>query len=282
MKLAYLGPKGSFTSEIASLYDQSYQLIPSFSIYDCLEKLNKEEVDLAVVPIENSIEGSVNQAIDYLYHHSVFHIQAEFILPIKQAVLVHPNWVKKLEHIEGVRTHPQAFSQAHDYLTSHFRALTFTPTTSTSEGIKYVSEHPEQALLGVGLKQTGENLGLVCLEEDAQKTPSNETRFWVISKNKEAKVQLSKTIRQTIMLTLPEDQAGALHRILSPFAWCNINLTKIESRPLQTELGNYYFVLDILVEDAKWIEQAIAELLYQKIEVKNLGIYSVYRLNFDE
>ena len=281
MKIAYLGPKGSFTDLSVHKAFPLEHTIPYVTIPDCLEAVEDGEVDLAVVPLENALEGTVPLTVDYLFHHVDLKIVAELTTPIEQHLLVHPNHKDDYLKSNKIFSHPHALAQCHDYLRNHFKGISLEQMSSTSAAAQFIGEHPEENFLAIGNELAAEQYGLLTVVKEIHDLDINHTKFIVLAKsipNNMAIPSVSRGEKTTIFVTLPLDRAGALHQVLSAFAWRKINLTKIESRPLKTELGQYFFTIDI---DQKWddilLPNAVKELETLGCEVKKVGTYQTYR-----
>ncbi|MGV3467085.1 MAG: prephenate dehydratase [Heyndrickxia sp.] len=283
MKVGYLGPRGTFTDLAVRSAFPDYEGIAFTTIPECMEAVNKEEVDIAVVPFENALEGSVHLTIDYLFHEETVPIKAELIVPIQQHLMVHPSQQSNWKEVEKILSHPQAIAQSHKFLYRDFRGVTIEQMTSTAAAAKYISEHPELKMAAIANKIAAEKYKLSIVKENIHDYAFNHTRFIVLSKHHEEKlsIQLNGTsnVKTTIMLTIPTDRAGGLHQVLSAFAWRQINLSKIESRPLKTGLGNYFFMIDINESiDNVLVKNAIEEIEALECTVKLLGSYQTYEV----
>ncbi|MEE1133090.1 MAG: prephenate dehydratase [Caryophanon sp.] len=278
-KIAYLGPEASFTYLAAKGMFESEDVQPFSTIPDCLEAVADGRVDLAVVPIENTLEGSVPLTLDYLFHEVNVYIIAELVSKIQQQLLVHPDNAEKWEQIEAVYSHPHALAQCHKYLYYRFSQVPLHSYTSTSAAAKLVAENPERNIAAIANASAAKKYGLTIAQSNIHDFHFNHTRFFVISRenlriDKPTKVDTGKT---TVMLTLPSDRSGALHQVLSVFAWRQLNLSKIESRPLKTALGDYFFNIDVLAdEDEPMMKGAMEELAALGCTVKTLGTYYTY------
>ncbi len=207
-----------------------------------------ENVDCAVVPLENAIEGSVNITIDYLVHERPLFIVGEITVPIQQHLLVHPNYEETWKDVYAVCSHPHAIAQCHKFLNEKLKGITVRDMTSTSATAQYVKEHPEEKIATIANEAAAEKYGLTIVRHNIHTHKNNHTRFIVLHKKKKASLPSNGEHRgkkTTLMITLPADYAGALYQVLSAFAWRNLNLSKIESRPMKTGLGNYFFLIDV-------------------------------------
>lgn len=278
--VAYLGPEASFTHVAATKLFGTSGLIPQPTIPDCIEAVAKGHVAYAIVPMENALEGSVPMTIDYLFHESDLYINAEISIPIEQHLLVNPQQMSKLDELESINSHPHALAQCHKYLKYHYRRVPLIQTTSTAAAAKYISEHPEAKIAAIGNRLAAERYGLHIAEENIHDFHFNHTRFIILSLRKGVLEQEghSEKRKTTLIVKLPEDdQSGVLYQVLSVFAWRKLNLSKIESRPMKTGLGNYFFIIDVLESDEHpMMLGAKEELAALNCSVRSLGSYFTY------
>ncbi|WP_025783528.1 prephenate dehydratase [Sporosarcina sp. D27] len=277
--VAYLGPEASFTHIAATDFFGKDGLIPFPSIPDCIEAVTDGRVAYAIVPLENALEGSVPLTIDYLFHGSDLFINAELSTPIQQHLMVHPKQADAVESLASIHSHPHALAQCHKYLQYHFRRVPLMQTSSTAAAAKYVSEHPELPIAAIGNQLAADTYGLHIAENSIHDFHFNHTRFVVLSLRKETLAYEGAGVpKTTLMIKLPEDdQPGMLHQILSVFSWRRLNLSKIESRPLKTGLGNYFFIIDVAeTEDHPMMKGAMEELKALRCDVSSFGSYSTY------
>lgn len=277
MKVGYLGPIGSFTYSATISFFKEASLFPFPTIISALKEIETDSLDYVVVPIENSIEGTVNQTLDFLYHQGSVPIQGEIILPITQNLMVHPNFKNRLNEIDVVKSHPQALAQSQQFLADHFNEAKQEATDSTTNAAKWVHEHPEACVAAIGPKEAAEMYHLEITHPNIQDMANNQTRFWIIGKEAiDSKRMPIKTKRKTIGVNLTKNKPGNLHKILSVFSWREIDLTKIESRPLRTQLGDYFFLIDITNDNEKLIKMALEEIKELGGNIKDLGVYNVF------
>ncbi|MBE1554587.1 prephenate dehydratase [Sporosarcina limicola] len=278
--VAYLGPEASFTHVAANHLFGGAGLMPYPTIPDCIEAVVAGHVAYAVVPLENALEGSVPMTIDYLFHGSELFINAEIATPIEQHLMVNEKQADFVDEIESVHSHPHALAQCHKYLQYRFRRVPLMQTTSTAAAAKYVSENPDEKIAAIGNKMAAVKYGLHLADENIHDFHFNHTRFVVLSLRKEKLVYKghSASIKTTLMVKLPEDdRSGMLHQILSVFSWRRLNLSKIESRPLKTGLGNYFFIIDVLEsEEHPMMKGAMEELAALNCTARSFGSYYTY------
>ncbi|SOC02497.1 prephenate dehydratase [Ureibacillus xyleni] len=278
-RIAYLGPEASFTYLATKGLFPNEWLMPYTTIPDCIEAVTNERVDFAVVPVENALEGTVTLTIDYLYHEADLYVVGEVLSKIQQHLMVNKAQVNNWHNIEGVYSHSHALAQCHKYLFYRFSSVPLNQTTSTAAAAKYVAENPDQCIAAIGNASSAEKYGLEIVERNIHDFHFNHTRFFVLSKkNTRLPIETSEgKSKTTFMLTLPTNVSGALHQVLSVFAWRRIDLSKIESRPLKTGLGEYFFIIDVLAdENEPMVKGAVEELGALGCTVKSLGTYYTY------
>lgn len=274
MKIAFLGPQASFTQLAASQIFPEEELVPQSNILDCFNAVKNNEVDKAVVPLENSIEGTVSMTLDYLYAFDVF-IETELVMPIAHHLMIHP----ENSAFDKIISHPQALAQTSHFRYDHYRDIPVQDFNSTAASAKLVSENPHEKWAAVANRSAAKLYGLKIIHENIHDFEQNHTKFIVISRQKNLiKLNFERLSEKTsLIVTLPEDKAGGLHQVLSVFAWRNMNLSKIESRTLKTGLGNYFFFINIANEWHPVLSQnALDELEAFGTNVKFLGHYNEY------
>lgn len=281
-KVAFLGPSGTFTEMAVLGIFQHEERKPYSTIPNCIDGLARGEVDYAVVPLENTIEGSVNLTLDYLIHKRNLPIIGEITIPIEQHLLVHPTNREQNSEISAVYSHPHAIAQCHDFLRYALADAEIHFKNSTSAAAKWVMEHPELKIAAIANELAAKTYGLHIAERDIHDYANNHTRFVILAKEGSTDTldDREKTSEKTtMMVTLPSDYSGALHQVLSAFAWRKLNLSKIESRPMKTGLGNYFFIIDVdqLMDDVL-IPGVIAELEALGCKVRVLGSYPCFNV----
>ncbi len=274
--IAFLGPNGTFTEEAARFFFKGLEAryIPFATIPDVLDAIDQDKTEFAVVPIENSIEGTVNLTMDWLIHHIDVPIQGELAYPISQHLMAAKpmNWTE----IRKVLSHPQAVAQSRLFLRKYLPHVEIEYTQSTAEAVKQVGLNPNEPWAAIGNRLSKEIYPVQFLKEYIQDHENNYTRFLLVSSSSMPMMptDIEKT---TILVTLPSDFPGALYQVLAAFAWRKINLSRIESRPTKTGLGNYHFIIDIEQKmDEILLPGAFAELEALGCQVRQLGSYPCY------
>lgn len=285
-RIAFLGPHGTVSEESARYFfdDPSYELIPYKLISELFMASVNKETDYSVIPIENTIDSSVTLHLDWLVHEVDLPIRAEWIYPSVQNLIGNRKELSNndeqnaLSGIKKIVSIPIAIAQCRKYLNKHLPDVEFEHVSSTAEGVKYVMEHPDQGLAAIGTSLGAKLYGLDLLAKRITDHQNNFTRFILVGDDPmERSNHKQSSPKTTILITLPEDYPGALHQVLSAFAWRRINLSKIESRPTKKKLGNYYFYIDIeMGMDSVLLPSAIAEIEAIGCVVRILGTYPSY------
>ena len=274
MKIAYLGPKGSFSHHVVQTAFPKEELHAFANITDVIKAYEQGLVDYSVVPVENSIEGSVHESLDYLFHQADIQAVAEIVQPIHQQLMAVPGQSK----IEKIFSHPQALAQGKKFIEAHYPEAQLEVTASTAYAARFIAEHPDQPFAAIAPRNSAAEYGLELIAEDIQEMEANFTRFWVLGSEIPTIPLQSQTEKMSLALTLPDNLPGALYKALSTFAWRGIDLTKIESRPLKTALGEYFFIIDVDYSDKELVHFARQELEAIGIQYKILGTYPIFTI----
>lgn len=276
MKIGYLGPDGTFSQQAVLLYqktitDKQTTLLQYNNIYAALEGVIKNEIEECVVPLENSIEGTVTSTIDLLIFTPEIYIKGEMVIPVWEDFLVKKEY--NGEKITKILSHPQALSQCAGFLRKHFPDVLLQATNSTAEAAKIVSESKE-CIESLSPKQSAQVYQLKALYEGVQDDDQNETRFVVVSKQKPK--QQAKGKKTSIVFTTGH-KPGDLYRVLDIISIWDINMTKIESRPMKHQLGTYIFFVDLETEIQQDLDAALKMIARKTTYFKFLGSYTVLK-----
>ena len=276
MKIGYLGPDGTFSQQAVLLYqktitDKQTTLLQYNNIYAALEGVIKNEIEECVVPLENSIEGTVTSTIDLLIFTPELYIKKEMVIPVWEDFLVKKDY--NGQKITKILSHPQALSQCAAFLRKHFPDVLLQATNSTAEAAKIVSESKE-CIASLSPKQSAEVYQLKALYEGVQDDDQNKTRFVVVSKQKPK--QQAKGQKTSIVFTTGH-KPGDLYRILDIISIWDINMTKIESRPMKHQLGTYIFFVDLETGVQQDLDAALKMIARKTTYFKFLGSYAVLK-----
>ena len=267
-RYAFLGPAGTFSEEaLLSLELPDCEPFACTSIAEVFEAVERGRADGGVVPIENSIEGSVPATLDALAFDTKLEIQRELVRDIHFSLVVAPG--VSMAEVTAVVAHPQASGQCRRWLERHLPGRVVTAANSNAEAVRIAVASPGVAALGPAL--AAELYGAEVLESGVEDYADNQTRFVLIGRGLCEPTGRDKT---SLALFMKKDKPGALLMILSEFAYGEINLTKIQSRPTKRQLGDYMFFVDCEghVEDAS-VKTALDCLGLKLREVKILGSY---------
>lgn len=239
-KYGYLGPKGTHCEEALYIYlgSKDTGAVPYSGVEQVIAAVRAGEISHGLVPLENSIEGTINLSLDLIAHDQELKIAGEVILPIKHNLLSKPG-IRKAQ-INLVVSHPQALAQCRKYLNRHHPGVPFCEVNSTAEAAQIIAGG-NNYMAAIGNERAAEIYGLEIVEHDIQDCKDNRTRFVVVSKEESPVTGPAKT---SLVISIT-DRPGGLYQILKEFALANINLTKIESRPAKRNLGDYLFFIDL-------------------------------------
>lgn len=267
MKIAFFGPAGTFTQTAAlKHFGHSVRTFPLATIDEVFREVEAGAVNYGVVPVENSTEGVVTHTADSFISSTV-RIIGEVQLRIHHHLLVSEG--TKADAISSIYSHQQSLAQCRKWLDAHFPHAQRVAVSSNAEAARRIKgEWHSAAIAG---ETAAELYGLKKLYECIEDNPKNTTRFLIIGNEA---VPRSGDDKSSIIVSMHKNQAGALYGILEPFKSRNINLTRIESRPSQTDAWSYVFFIDFEghVDDAP-VKAALGELESRVRELKLLGSY---------
>ena len=236
--LAFLGPSGTYTEEAALLYAPDAELRPFPSIPAVGRAVAAAETAQGVVPIENSIEGSVNFTLDLLVSENSLLIRYEIVLPIEHYLMGKPG--TPLGEVQVVYSHPQALAQCREYLERNFAHADRSASLSTAQAVGDAMNSDVPAAAIAPLRSAALYRAEI-LASGIQDVAANATRFVALSQSDHEPTGNDKT---SLFFTFAQDQPGQLYAVIGEFARREINLAKIESRPTKQSLGQYVFFID--------------------------------------
>ncbi len=237
-KISYQGERGAF-SEIAAekYFGNGIEFFPSYSFNDVFKKVKRKSVDFGIVPIENSLYGSVFETYDLLLKYTL-KIQGEINLKINHALISDKRY--KIPDIKHLYSHPQALGQCSDFL-SKYKNLKVHPAYDTA-GAVLLTEKEDEPSAAIASEKAAEIYGKEILKRKIQNNDENYTRFLIVGRNRNLnKTENPKTSICFELKSIP----GALFRALSVFALRDIDLLKIESRPIPHKPFQYLFYIDL-------------------------------------
>ena len=274
LSLAYLGPSGTNTETAALAYanwlteekQQQTILYPCSNIAQTVKAVVQGEADLAVVPVENSIQGSVVITLDSLWELAELQIQQALILPISHALLTQAS---SLEIINRVYSHPQALGQCQRWLEQFLPLAQLVATNSTTEALQHLPQEVTSA--AIASPRASKLYNLPILAAEINDYPDNCTRFWILGLS-----PANNGNHISLAFSLAANIPGALVKPLEIFARRGINLSRIESRPTKRSLGEYLFFIDLEGNiNQESVKSALKELANCTELLKVFGNYDV-------
>jgi len=265
--VAFQGEKGAYSEDACFRYfGASIKTRPFLDFQSVFEAVEKDKVTHAVVPVENSIEGSVAQVNDLLLDHDLT-ISGETIVPVKHCLMAFDD--ATMDTIREVMSHPQALGQSRKFLANH-SDWHVIPCYDTAGSARMVAESKRKDIAAIASKRAASVYGLKILKEDIQSEEVNYTRFFVLEKDPMPVQGANKTS----IVFATKNAPGALYSCLGEFASRNVNLSKLESRPRKNKPWVYVFYADLdgSMDDPD-CHAAIGGLLKTGAFVKILGSY---------
>jgi prephenate dehydratase len=272
-RVGFLGPHGTFAEEaLRSQADLAAgEAVPLRDVPHVITAVEDGTVDLGIVPIENSIEGSITVTLDTLAFDTELLVQREVDLPVSLHLCAAPG--TKLADITTVVSHPNPLGQTRMWMARHLPDASTVAANSTAEAAHQVAKSRKQGMASIGTRQGAANAGLEILASEIEDHPENQTRFVVVGYGVPAATGHDKT---SIVCFQQQDRPGSLLAILQEFAARAINITKLESRPTKRDLGDYCFFIDFEGHlDDELVADCLRNLAAKQAKVKFLGSYPV-------
>ena len=237
-RLAFLGPPGTFSEDAALLHDPDAEMEPFPSILSVATAVASSMADEGVVPIENSLEGSVTYTLDILIEEARLFIRRELVLPIEHYLLANP--CTRSADIETIYSHPQALAQCRAFLERCFPKAQLVASLSTVAAVDDMKASSSPAA-AISPRRAADIYGAEVIAQRIQDSPNNATRFVVLATSDHPPTGRDKT---SLCFSFSDDKPGLLYNVLGEFSIRHINLSKIESRPAKRSLGEYIFLID--------------------------------------
>lgn len=268
VRVAYLGPEGTNSHDAAlAHYGETATLVPFPDIPAAVAAVTAGLVDQAIVPIENSTEGSVTITLDLLIAPGAPPAVGEMVLPVRHHLIARPG--TRRQDVERVISIGQASAQCRNYLREHLPGAQVFPAVSTAAAVA-ACVHSDR-LAAIGTEAAARLYGMEVIEAGIEDNADNATRFVVLGRDRPA---TSGRDRTSLVFSLAADRPGGLLNALRPFAERSINLTRIESRPTKATLGNYWFLIDCEGHlDDPPVAEAVEEVRGIAVELRVLGSY---------
>lgn len=267
-KIAYFGPAGTFTEQAASAFAPNAQLTPYPTIRATAEAATSKECAQAVLPIENSLQGSVTDTLDVLIHLEGIQIYSEIAIPIVHNLMAKPD--TEVAAISRIYSHPQALAQCRKYIEINHPNISVAASLSTAAAVEMVM-NSDEPIAAIAPDRSAVLYGAKILAVGIQDSENNVTRFVVVGTHDSDPTGTDKT---SLCFTFAEDKPGQLMNVMAEFADRELNLSKIESRPTRLGLGQYYFLIDFdgHREDER-VKNALNAISLHCSELKIFGSY---------
>ncbi len=293
ISIAHLGPPGTYAEQATVFYanwlaektDNQAVLCPYSSIAQSLQAVASGQTQLAVVPVENSIEGSVTMTMDTMWQLDSLRIQLALVMPIAHAFI---SCATSLDSIQTVYSHPQALAQCQGWLGKFLPRVQLIPSNSTTEALQRLDQ--DLTAGAIASTRAAQIYNLPILRSNINDYPENCTRFWVVSQSQDDLIHSSTigdiagnvSTHTSLAFSVPANVPGALVKPLQVFAQLGINLSRIESRPTKRSLGEYLFFLDLEadVEQAQ-TQSALLQLKQHIEEYQFFGSYHVLPISIE-
>jgi prephenate dehydratase len=276
MRIAYLGPAGTFTEDALgeAIPDGGFEPLRTATIHDAILAVEHGEADRALVPIENSIEGSVRPTLDTLvFEAGAVRIVGEHDYRVRVHLIARDG--TRPEDVEAVLSHPQPLAQCAGFLRERFAGVELRSVSSTAAAVRMVSES-SRPWAALGARAAADLYGCEIVVDGVEDSDDNVTRFVWIGPEGGAAEGGGAWRTSLVFSEVGADHPGALVECLGEFSARGINLTRIESRPLRQGLGRYMFFCDLEGRDADpGVSEAIAALRTKAASVRILGSYPV-------
>ncbi len=266
-RVAYQGERGAYSEDaVATLFGDAVEMLPCLEFRDAFEAVDTGQATHAVVPVENSIEGTVAQVNDLLLEHDLT-VAGEVIVVVDHCLIANPK--SGLDNIRMVYSHPQALGQCRRFLARH-PTWKQIPSYDTAGSVKLIKERGRKDESAIASRRSAQIYGMKVLAEGVQTDHENYTRFFVVEKHPRRIESADKTSIAFVAKNVP----GSLHACLGEFAKRGINLTKLESRPRSARPWNYVFYADFegSMDDSK-VRDAVGALVTTAGFVKVFGSY---------
>jgi prephenate dehydratase len=272
-RVGFLGPHGTFAEEALLTQPDlaAGEAVPFRDVPHVITAVETGEVDLGIVPIENSIEGSITVTLDTLAFDTDLLVQREVDLPVSLNLCAAPG--TELADITTVVSHPNPLGQTRLWMARNLPDATAVAANSTAEAARQVARSRKKSMASIGTAQGAKHAGLTILAREIEDHPENRTRFVIVGYGVPAPTGHDKT---SIVCFQREDRPGSLLAILQEFAARAINITKLESRPTKRDLGEYCFFIDFEGHlDDELVADCMRNLAAKQAMVKFLGSYPV-------
>lgn len=275
MKVSFQGEPGAYSEQAVFNYFGKVETVPCESFDVMFDSVVSGVSDAALAPIENSLAGSIHQNYDLLLRHDL-HIVGEYFLRVQHCLIANPG--VKIEDIKKAISHPQALGQCAAYLRSH--GIKAEQVYDTAGSVKMLKESGARDVAAIASKRAAELYGMQILQEGIEDNAENYTRFLAVGREAivpEGDPRSEGVAKTSIVFTL-KNVPGSLFKAMSVFALRDIDLTKIESRPLQGKPWEYLFYIDFIGSTQnETVQRALDHLGEYAVMLRVLGSYPRFK-----
>ncbi len=274
-----LGPKGTHSEEAAlwlkKFLREDWRLEICADIFDVLNAVKERKIDAGLVPVENSLEGSINITLDTLARSDTLTIARELVWQVKNFLMTRPT--VDAQSVTKIFSHAQPLAQCRKFLHKNFPDAEIVATNSTARAAELVANSDEN-FAAICTERAGKLNGLTIAAKNIQDNPHNSTRFFEIryKPRDAAPIETFDGDKVLIICQIDGSRAGSLCDVLTEFARRNVNMTRIESRPARTILGAYIFFFELETDAGdEALRESIRAVYDKSIWLKNLGVFKV-------
>lgn len=277
--LGILGPKGTHSEEAAlwlkKFLREDWWLEICADIFDILTAVKERKLDAGLVPVENSLEGSINVTLDTLARSDTLIVARELVWKVRNFLMTRP--FADVRSVEKIFSHAQPLAQCRNFLHKNFPDAELVATTSTARAAEIVAAS-EENFAAICTERAGKLNGLTVAAKDIQDNPNNFTRFFEIryKPRDAAPIETFDGDKVLIICQIDGSRAGSLCEVLNEFAKRGVNMTRIESRPARTILGAYIFFFELETDAGdNALKESIRAVYDRSIWLKNLGVFPI-------
>ena len=269
VNISFQGERGAYSEAAAKSFFDEIETIPFTTFADVLENTSKGNSEYSILPVENSLEGSVGESYDLLYSTSL-NVIGEIYHRVEHCLI----GIGKLEDVDTVYSHPQALGQCRKFIEEH--NMKTIPAYDTAGSVKIVKELNKKNCACIASKTSSSIYNMPIISENIANNPNNYTRFLILSKKESTQTENDKT---SIIFSI-KHEPGSLFRIIDNFHKNNVNLTKIESRPTKSNTWEYNFYVDFEgnAKNPKILEM-LEKIKQESLFMKVLGSYHSAKLS---
>ena len=279
--IGILGPKGTHSEEAAlwlkKFLREDWRLEICADIFDVLNAVKERKLDAGLVPVENSLEGSINITLDTLARSDTLTIVRELVWQVKNFLMTRPT--VDVQSVTKIFSHAQPLAQCRKFLQKNFPDAEIVATSSTARAAELVANSDEN-FAAICTERAGKLNGLTVAAKNIQDNQHNSTRFFEIryKPRDAAPIETFDGDKILIICQIDGSRAGSLCDVLSEFARRNVNMTRIESRPARTILGAYIFFFELETDAGdEALRESIRAVYDKSIWLKNLGVFKIVR-----